>query len=216
MKTKQTVSVVRLLIVAVTTLGIGCAGIALLVVCTSTRIVDVVLPVRAKIADIEKAIEIYAMRHDNKLPASLNSLVESSDKGNPPLLKKEDLIDPWGEPIRYEREGRKFIICSSGPDKKLGTADDNYTGRGSSELYESWKARLAQAAESQATNAVQEATPETAKPPAGIKKKATAENRQTPDEPAESKSIPWKIPLLIGILLIIGIIVTAWHRLTKK
>ena len=75
---------------------------------------------RTQIADIDKAINIYAMQHNGQLPDALSALVESDD----PLLNKPDLIDRWGEPFGYERNGRRYIIRSSGPDRIMGTEDD--------------------------------------------------------------------------------------------
>ena len=78
---------------------------------------------RAQLAMIEQAVQIYAMVHNGKFPESLNDLIKGTDDASP-LLKKEYLLDPWGEPIEYERDGRTFIIRSSGPDREMGTEDD--------------------------------------------------------------------------------------------
>jgi hypothetical protein len=69
---------------------------------------------RAKIADIESAVKVYALEHLGKLPDSLDDL----------RLKPNDFLDAWGEPIRYERDGTTFTLTSSGPDGEMGTADD--------------------------------------------------------------------------------------------
>ena len=39
-------------------------------------------------------------------------------------LQKEDLIDPWGRPIRYTVNGRSWSLCSDGKDEKPKTSDD--------------------------------------------------------------------------------------------
>ena len=80
-------------------------------------------PIRTQFAEIEKAVQIYAMGHNGKLPASLDDLVQGTDD-NPPLIKPESLLDPWGIPIGYERNGKSFTLRSSGPDREMGTADD--------------------------------------------------------------------------------------------
>ena len=80
-------------------------------------------PTRLSISQIEQAIQVYRMTHNGKLPDTLDELVQGT-KDTPPLLHKEHLHDFWGEPFRYEREGHKFIIKSSGPDRQMGTADD--------------------------------------------------------------------------------------------
>ena len=57
-------------------------------------------------------------------------------------LSKEGLVDPWGEPIGYEysERGDGFVVWSTGPDKKLGTADD--VVKGAPESYvASWRAK---------------------------------------------------------------------------
>jgi len=93
-----------------------------------------------------------------KFPESLDELTRSG-RFTPVLLEKEDLIDPWGEPIGYEYTkslGDGFILWSSGPDKKVGTADDTVIGF--PPLIEDWKARHVQSAGGQETNAVQAAT----------------------------------------------------------
>ena len=187
----------------------------------------VIIPkTRTQISDIQKAMQIYAIDHNGKLPASMDELFlfasnnyEYSEK---PLLKKEDIIDIWGEPIRYEREGGKYIIISSGPDKKMGTADDFYDGRPMSYV-ESWRAKHAQAIVEQETNAVQEVTAETVQPPVGVGK--TQANRvpvigtqppPDPDKPAEQpKTTPWKLPLLIGIIATAGATM-AWCCFRKR
>lgn len=78
---------------------------------------------RAQIARIEQVVQIYAITHNGKFPESLNDLIKgTSDTSS--LLRKEDLLDSWGEPIGYECDGRTFIIRSSGPDREMGTEDD--------------------------------------------------------------------------------------------
>jgi len=168
-----------------------------------------------KIGKLEKAIAIYMMNHNGKTPASLNELaLLVKDSNDQPLLTKEDLIDPWGEPFGYEHEGRKYVFWSSGPDKKLGTKDDVFEGRPGS--YEaSWRAKL-----TQETNTGQEATAEITQPPASTAKAtpnrgstATAQPPAQPDNPAGTKATPWKLPLLIGIL---GGVAAAWCCFRRK
>ena len=114
---------------------------------------------RSQITDIVKAINIYAMEHSDKLPDSLDVLVESDDS----LLGKEFLLDSWGEPIGYEHNGHGFVLKSSGPDRKMGTADDIIRGWPKS-YEERWKARHTQPVGGQGTNAVQQVTTGTVQP----------------------------------------------------
>ena len=88
MKTKREFSAKCVLVLLGVALGIECQGLTVLT------------PVRMQIARLERALTFYAMNHDGKLPPSLGELVEFAcnyyDYEDKPLLKKEDLIDPWG------------------------------------------------------------------------------------------------------------------------
>ena len=103
--------------------------VLLIIACVLVRVLYpttpgcVVFPSRAQLATIEQAVQIYAMRNNGKFPESLNDLITGTDD-KPPLLKKEGILDPWGKPFEYERDGRKLIIRSSGPDREMGTEDD--------------------------------------------------------------------------------------------
>jgi len=177
-------------------------------------------PVITQLSEIEKAMQMYAMFNNGKLPASLDKLTQSigDEKNYPPILEEKNLLlDPWGEPIGYELDDRKFVLFSSGPDKKVGTKDDIVRGRPESYV-ESWKARQAQLLESQGTNAVQEATSPSHvtegrgdfSPPA----RSVSKDEPQP-EPDENKNMPWRLPLLIGVV-VLGGVVTAWRCLNNK
>jgi len=169
---------------------------------------------------IEMAINIYTIKHYGKIPDSLEELLQPIKDSSKPLLEKEDIIDAWGELMRYEHDGNKYLIISSGPDRKMRTADDIV--RGNSESYiESWKAKYVQAIAEQRTNATQEATAGTTQPPAGVEKTQTnrvpvtgTQSSPDPDNPPEPKTTPWKIALLIGLIATAGAIM-AW-RFRKK
>jgi len=189
---------------------------------TESKGLVTVTRIRAQVAQIEKSINIYAMTHQGKLPASLDELFQfasnNNDYSEKPLLKKEDLIDPWGEPFLYERDGRRYVIVSSGPDRKMGTEDDFFEG--SSGLFEKiWAAKHTQAIAEQGTNAVQGAAAGAAPPLAGTQKatpnRASVTGSQPLDEPDETESTPWKIPLLIGITAAIGA-VSGWRYFRKR
>ena len=187
--------------------------------------VYMVSPLFGRMSRIEMAIDIHAMRYNGKRPDSLDDLIQPTDEGAPPLLKKEEIIDPWGVPFWYERDGNKFILRSSGPDKIMGTADDII--RGSSESYvEVWKAKQAQVADRQETDTVQAATPEpvTPPPPAAAEPPPVVAETETPrcaplparpqNEPAEPEGSPWKLPLLVGAAAAVAL--AAWLRFRKK
>ena len=169
---------------------------------------------------IEKAVQIEAMKNNGKVPESLDCLVLSADEKSPPLLKEENLLDEWGGTIEYERDGRKFILRSSGPDKKMGTPDDLVTGWPGS-FVESWKAKNLPPVEAQGTNTVQAATGETAQPTDGVGKVtpksvpviSTQPSAET-DDPANAKTAPWKIPLLIVVAAVGAMAV--WRCFRKK
>ena len=149
---------------------------------------------------------------EGEFPASLDALTQ-----RPYDLKKEDLVDPWGEAFRYDYSKDEYVVWSSGPDKKKGTADDIVRGSLPS-FVESWKAKNLPPVEERKTNAVQEATSSSqvkgggggVSPPVRI----VSKNEPQPD-PTESKSAPWKLPLLLGVVSAIGV-VTVWRCFLKK
>ena len=74
---------------------------------------------RELIKSVEIALKMYNMKH-GKFPDSFDALKDKSD----PLLEG-DLVDPWGNELRYEKRGkRRPLIRSAGPDGKMGTDDD--------------------------------------------------------------------------------------------
>lgn len=51
-------------------------------------------------------------------PATLGVLVDAG------TISADQVVDSWGEPLRYESTGRSYMLCSNGPDKQAGSADD--------------------------------------------------------------------------------------------
>lgn len=78
---------------------------------------------RGSINTIEQAIQIFSMKHNGKLPDTLEELTQGTDE-NPGLLKEAALNDSWGTPFSYSHRGRKITIISGGPDGQIGTDDD--------------------------------------------------------------------------------------------
>jgi len=78
---------------------------------------------RTSITAIEQAVQIFAMRHNGKLPDSLDELTVGTDD-KPGLLKEGALNDSWGTPFQYTKTGKKFKIISGGPDGEIGGEDD--------------------------------------------------------------------------------------------
>lgn len=108
----------------------------LLVVCILGILAAVVIPnvighdeearrqaTRTSITAIEQAVQIFAMRHNGKLPDSLDELTAGTDDA-PGLLKEGALNDSWGTPFQYTKTGKKFKIVSGGPDGEIGGEDD--------------------------------------------------------------------------------------------
>jgi len=108
----------------------------LLVVCILGILAAVVIPnvighdeearrqaTRTSITAIEQAVQIFAMRHNGKLPDTLEELTVGTDDA-PGLLKEGALNDSWGSPFTYTKTGKKFKIISAGPDGEVGGEDD--------------------------------------------------------------------------------------------
>lgn len=78
---------------------------------------------RASITQIEQAVQIFAMKHNGKLPDALEELTAGTDD-EPGLLKEGAVNDSWGTTFGYSKTGKKFKIVSAGPDCEMGTEDD--------------------------------------------------------------------------------------------
>jgi len=78
---------------------------------------------RASITQIEQAVQIFAMKHNGKLPDALEELTAGTDD-EPGLLKEGAVNDSWGTAFGYSKTGKKFKITSAGPDGEMGTEDD--------------------------------------------------------------------------------------------
>jgi uncharacterized protein HemX len=78
---------------------------------------------RISIQEIEKALEIYTRQHNGKLPDTLHEMLHSEERAVHDF-GSEVLLDSWGTPVDYQRDGATFKLRSAGPDMKLNTADD--------------------------------------------------------------------------------------------
>ncbi|MGM3192501.1 type II secretion system major pseudopilin GspG [Dickeya dadantii subsp. dieffenbachiae] len=84
---------------------------------------------KADISAIENALEMYHLDH-NRFPEENEGLSALTAEGNSENLSGgyvHDLPkDPWGHAYYYANPGRHkdIDIYSSGPDEKVGTADD--------------------------------------------------------------------------------------------
>jgi general secretion pathway protein G len=74
---------------------------------------------KGDIASYNTAIDLYALDHNDKLPASLSDLVSGKR-----TYVKELNKDPWGTPYVYTAKGSTYTIISAGRDGAPGTEDD--------------------------------------------------------------------------------------------
>lgn len=110
------------LLMVVCILGILYAGARLIFTGQDTE--ARITTTRGSIATIEQAIQIFGMKHNGKLPDTLEELTVGTDDA-PGLLKEGALNDSWGTPFGYAKQGnRRFKITSAGPDTEMGTQDD--------------------------------------------------------------------------------------------
>lgn len=77
------------------------------------------------ISAINTALTSYSMQHNGKYPETLEALTEGDDE-NPPIIENGEaaLTDPWGNPYRYQKTGKRILISSDGPDGEQNTEDD--------------------------------------------------------------------------------------------
>jgi general secretion pathway protein G len=74
---------------------------------------------KGDIASYGVAIDLYALQHNDKFPASLEDLASGKTK-----YVKEVNKDPWGNPYIYKVQGSSYTVTSAGSDGAPGTADD--------------------------------------------------------------------------------------------
>ncbi len=78
---------------------------------------------RQSIANIETAVRMYEVMHGT-FPENLEQLTVGTEDTAAPL-KRESLVDSWGTPFQYRRQGRTgYEIRSAGPDRAMGSQDD--------------------------------------------------------------------------------------------
>lgn len=76
---------------------------------------------RAKtdISTYSTQIDLYALDHNDKYPASLSELASGKKK-----YVREVAKDPWGNDYIYKSTGDSYEISSAGSDGQAGNADD--------------------------------------------------------------------------------------------
>ena len=79
---------------------------------------------RATVQSVSEAVPSYYIGK-KRMPTSLNQLVEGSDD-DPPILEGGEgaLEDPWGNELKYEIKGKRYVVISAGADGEFGTEDD--------------------------------------------------------------------------------------------
>ena len=78
---------------------------------------------REVIQSVETALNMYSMKHGGKYPDSLEALTQETDDEE--ALLQGDYVDPWGQELKYEKQGKKRpLLTSAGPDEEFGTEDD--------------------------------------------------------------------------------------------
>ncbi len=86
---------------------------------------------KAKLAEIEKAVEIFSYDYD-RWPVNLDELVNrpgdiDEGKWQPATIRDKDLLDPWGQQFLYRQPGEHGIydIYTLGKDGQEGGEDED-------------------------------------------------------------------------------------------
>lgn len=88
---------------------------------------------RQKLSEIEKAVEIFRTDYE-RYPETLDELIQRpadipEDKWNRPMLRRKDLLDPWGRPFLYKYPGDHaevpYDLYSLGADGQEGGVKEN-------------------------------------------------------------------------------------------
>ena len=78
---------------------------------------------RTTIEAIGKAVDLYKVQNEGRLPDGFEALVEKPEEGEP--LLQEITPDPWGNEYQYTKEGDAYFVVSLGKDGKPGgSAED--------------------------------------------------------------------------------------------
>jgi general secretion pathway protein G len=77
---------------------------------------------------VSEGLTLYRV-HNDKYPGDLDALLRDPGDGKRwrgPYIEEKKLLDPWGNPFRYQSQGRSFQLQSSGLDESFDTEDDIY------------------------------------------------------------------------------------------
>ena len=79
---------------------------------------------RDGVQNLKSGIITYQINY-KKYPNSLNDLVEPKGDDEPVIDGGQGvLVDPWDQEYKYERNGKRIVVVSAGPDGDFGTDDD--------------------------------------------------------------------------------------------
>ena len=79
---------------------------------------------REAVNNLKGAVMNYYIQN-KKYPTDLRQLIEASGDEEPILEGGEGALeDPWGVEYKYERNGKKVVVISAGPDMEFGNDDD--------------------------------------------------------------------------------------------
>jgi len=78
---------------------------------------------RALIKSVDDALVTYNSKHSGSYPNSLDELTQETEDAD--AILQGGIEDPWGNPLKYEKRGKKRpLLTSAGPDGEFGTDDD--------------------------------------------------------------------------------------------
>lgn len=76
------------------------------------------------VGNIKGAVMNYYLQN-KKYPTDLHALIEAKGDEEPVLDGGEGALeDPWGTEYKLERNGKKVVVISAGPDTEFGSDDD--------------------------------------------------------------------------------------------
>lgn len=84
---------------------------------------------RQTIQTISNALVTQTEARGQKMPTSqeaFEALLTDGDDDHPPAIEggRDALNDAWGNRIKFQKTGKRFLLTSFGPDGEEGTEDD--------------------------------------------------------------------------------------------
>ena len=72
---------------------------------------------------LRDAVDRYLLEND-RMPESLETLLEKDDRNQPHLVDEALLLDPWNNKIEILKYSFGWLVTSAGPDGDMSTEDD--------------------------------------------------------------------------------------------